>query len=37
LREVFKNGKLNDLQNLKIHLPEPDPVQEFLSDEEYEA
>ena len=33
LREVFKNGKLNDLQNLKIHLPEPDPVQEFLSDE----
>jgi hypothetical protein len=28
---------LNDLQNLKIHLPEPDPVQEFLSDEEYEA
>lgn len=37
LREVFKNGKLNDLQNLKIHLPEPDPVQEFLSDEEYKA
>jgi hypothetical protein len=37
LREVFKNAKLNDLQNLKIHLPEPDPVQEFLSDEEYEA
>jgi len=37
LREVFKNGKLNDLKNLKIHLPEPDPVQEFLSDEEYEA
>ena len=37
LREVFKNGKLNDLQNLKIHLPEPDPVQEFLSDEEYEV
>lgn len=37
LREVFKNGKLNDLQNLKIHLPEPDPVQEFLSDDEYKA
>lgn len=36
LKEVFKNTSLNDLQHLRIEFPEPDPIQEYLSDEEDE-
>jgi len=36
LKEVFKNASLKDLHNLKIELLEPDPIDDYLNDEEDE-
>lgn len=32
LKELFANTQLSDLQNLKIQLPEPDPIEDYIED-----